>query len=144
MNTKTTESNGSLMGPIKAREVILGLAIASMAIRIFINAEHLLRSSADSLTAQISQILLGFGIWAFLIRKVWISPRRWGFGVGLLLLGTLAFQVYILRLAAGAADRGEAAIHFSVKAMIIHEIPTVIVLVLCLLLRWVYPAKIRE
>ena len=126
---------------MKANGVIRWLAVVALAARILMNGAGLLRPSSGPLAVRVLQIVAGVVIWTFLIRKVWISPRRWGFGVGVLLLGTLAFQAYLWQIALRAAERGELPFHLTVNGLIISAIPTVVAAVLCILLRWFYPAE---
>jgi len=101
------------------------------------------RTGSGTPAQQVLQIAIGTAIWTFLIWKIWTRPRRWGLGIGILLLVMLAFQTHLWRLAVTNPRQKELRFDPSILSFVIYEIPLVLAAICCILLRWRYPDETK-
>jgi len=85
--------------------------------------------------------ILGVGMWAFLIWKLWKRPRKWGLGLGIFLLLVLGFQTWLMILALRNPHIPKTGGTYSGLLFALGELPIAAAAVACLILRAVYPRE---
>ena len=85
------------------------------------------------------QDVLAIGLWVFLAWMLFRRPKSWGFGIGIFLLGTIAIQAGLLRLAMTSPRKEELGITDSWSLFILSAIPLFLGGVCGISLRWLYP-----
>lgn len=69
------------------------------------------------------------------------KPRRWGLGIGLLLLVMLAFHTYLWNQTTKDPEAIAAGFDLSFSYYVIYELPHAIAAALCMALKWHGPTE---
>jgi hypothetical protein len=110
-----------------------GIALISLLTIAVMSVTGALRVSYGS---PVIYAIIAMWFWAFIIWKIWFRPRRWGLGVGVLLLLIIGFQTYLWTL---TRSNPALPIHDSdpgIGTFLLHEIPLAIGAITCVLLRF--------
>jgi hypothetical protein len=83
------------------RRAIHSVALVALGVVALVGIAGTIRSPLPGVTSvqQILHPILGLAFWSFLIWKIWKSPGKWGWGVGIFLWCLIAFQTYLWWLA---------------------------------------------
>ena len=86
------------------------------------------------------QPIVAVALWSFLLWKLWRKPRKWGLGMGILLLAVIAFQTHLWMRAISDPELLARGFDTRLARLLLSVIPLAIAAILCISLRWWGPA----